>query len=58
MLHSQEALVKNGVAAAPYHAYLDDGVRSAAHRAWSAGRCQVICATVAFGMGVNKIDGE
>lgn len=31
-------------------------VRANLQRDWSAGRVRVICATIAFGMGINKSD--
>ena len=43
-----------GIAAVPYHAGLD--VREENQRKWSNGRVPIICATVAFGMGINKPD--
>lgn len=38
----------------PPHSPPSAGERVAAHAAWSAGRLQVIVATVAFGMGISK----
>ncbi|KAJ9528372.1 hypothetical protein QJQ45_014359 [Haematococcus lacustris] len=35
---------------------MEPSARQAAHQAWAAGRAQVIVATVAFGMGINKPD--
>jgi ATP-dependent DNA helicase Q1 len=49
------ALIDAGVAAGCYHAWLGDEQREAVHDAWSAGHVQVICATVAFGMGINML---
>jgi bloom syndrome protein len=37
-----------------YHAGLSREERQANHRAWSDDEAQVICATVAFGMGIDK----
>ncbi len=51
-----EALSARGVTALAYHAHMETPARQAAHRAWAAGRTQVIVATVAFGMGINKVD--
>jgi RecQ family ATP-dependent DNA helicase len=42
--------------ALPYHAKLSPADRENAHRQWSAGRVRVVCATIAFGMGINKPD--
>ena len=39
-----------------YHAELDDAERARRHRAWSVGQLQVLCATIAFGMGIDKPD--
>ncbi|KXZ55835.1 hypothetical protein GPECTOR_2g1386 [Gonium pectorale] len=49
-------LVAGGLTARHYHADMEPGPREAAHAAWSAGRVQVMVATVAFGMGINKPD--
>jgi ATP-dependent DNA helicase RecQ len=43
-----------GVAAAAYHAGLDRGRRAEVQRRFLADHLQVICATNAFGMGVDK----
>ncbi|KAL4440297.1 hypothetical protein ABPG75_003298 [Micractinium tetrahymenae] len=43
-----------GISCAAYHADLDAAVRESVHRRWSQGRLQVICATIAFGMGINN----
>lgn len=47
-------LVSEGVRAAPYHAGLPADIRERNQHAWTAGGVQVICATLAFGMGINK----
>ncbi|CAG2110502.1 unnamed protein product [Medioppia subpectinata] len=51
-----EKLKSLGVKAGAYHAQLEPQVRSHIHRKWSQNLCQVIVATVAFGMGINKLD--
>lgn len=40
--------------AAPYHAGLPEATRKKHQEMWQRGEVQVICATVAFGMGINK----
>jgi ATP-dependent DNA helicase RecQ len=50
------ALVGHGIAAAAYHAGLEDGDRDAVQEAFMAGRVRVVVATNAFGMGVDKRD--
>eukprot|EP00980_Cylindrotheca_fusiformis_P018946 scaffold6331_cov195-Cylindrotheca_fusiformis.AAC.10 len=37
-----------------YHAKLDQQERERRHHAWSIGRIGVLCATIAFGMGIDK----
>jgi ATP-dependent DNA helicase RecQ len=49
-----EFLVKKGVSAAPYHAGLDPGVRAAHQEDFQNDDIDVIVATVAFGMGIDK----
>ncbi|KAH9638058.1 hypothetical protein HF086_014919 [Spodoptera exigua] len=49
-------LRKAGVQAAPYHAGLSDKKREEVQAAWVADKYHVICATIAFGMGVDKAD--
>jgi len=39
-----------------YHAELDPHEKSRRHREWSLGRISVLCATIAFGMGIDKPD--
>lgn len=48
------ALVASGIAAIPYHAGLDDEVRRDNQDAFIKDKCDVIVATVAFGMGIDK----
>ena len=48
------ALVAKGVAAAPYHAGLDPAMRARHQDAFLRDELRVMCATVAFGMGINK----
>ncbi|MFZ9914527.1 MAG: DNA helicase RecQ [Phycisphaerales bacterium] len=48
------ALVKAGVEAAPYHAGLEAAVRARNQDKFLRDDVRVVCATVAFGMGINK----
>ena len=45
-----------GVRVSFYHAELDAHERERRHREWSNSRISVLCATVAFGMGIDKPD--
>jgi len=49
-------LVKNGVAALPYHAGLDSAQRTANQDTFMTEAGVVIVATIAFGMGIDKPD--
>ena len=49
-------LEAEGVSATYYHAGLDAAERDKRQAAWMAGRCQVMVATNAFGMGIDKPD--
>ncbi|MDR2463243.1 MAG: DNA helicase RecQ [Verrucomicrobiales bacterium] len=49
-----ESLSARGLAAKPYHAGLDAGVRSRNQEEFLRDETKVICATIAFGMGINK----
>ncbi|MZD05493.1 DNA helicase RecQ [Streptomyces sp. SID5785] len=51
-----EYLSKNGVAAVPYHAGLDAGTRAAHQSRFLREEGLVVCATIAFGMGIDKPD--
>ena len=47
-------LVANGVKALPYHAGLADEVRIKNQEAFRRDECDVVVATIAFGMGIDK----
>lgn len=49
-----EKLQKAGVNAKAYHAGLESNLRSATQDAFINDDCQVVCATIAFGMGIDK----
>jgi ATP-dependent DNA helicase RecQ len=49
-------LRETGVRALPYHAGLDDGTRHAHQEAFLDERADVVVATVAFGMGIDRPD--
>ena len=49
-------LKKRGVKIGPYHAQMEPQARSRVHRMWSSGNIQVVVATLAFGMGIDKPD--
>ncbi len=51
-----QALVVNGVKAKPYHAGLDPKTRSRTQDEFLMEDTDVICATIAFGMGIDKPD--
>jgi len=51
-----ETLVINGIKAAPYHAGLESSVRSANQDKFLMEEIDVIVATIAFGMGIDKPD--
>ena len=49
-----EGLVSRGFAARAYHAGLDADTRSANQESFLRDDTRIICATIAFGMGINK----
>jgi ATP-dependent DNA helicase RecQ len=49
-----ERIAAAGISARPYHAGLDARTRSATQDAFLRDEVRVICATVAFGMGIDK----
>lgn len=49
-----EALTRSGFRSAVYHAGMSAADREAARRAFSDGDVQAVCATIAFGMGIDK----
>ena len=49
-----EKLLADGIAARPYHAGLDDSTRARNQELFLRDEIHVICATIAFGMGINK----
>lgn len=49
-----EKLVSDGVSAAPYHAGLEGIERTRNQEAFLRDETRVVCATIAFGMGINK----
>lgn len=53
---TSEYLTKSNVRAAFYHAGMLTEDRLEAQLAWQRGDIQVICATIAFGMGIDKPD--
>lgn len=49
-------LQKRDILAHPYHAHMEPDDKSRVHRKWTTGKIQVVVATVAFGMGIDKPD--
>ncbi|KAI0253441.1 P-loop containing nucleoside triphosphate hydrolase protein [Lactifluus subvellereus] len=44
--------IKTGV----YHAEIDDKAKEELHESWRSGNVKVMCATIAFGLGIDKAD--
>jgi ATP-dependent DNA helicase RecQ len=51
-----ETLMVNGIKALPYHAGLDAATRASNQDKFLMEEVEVICATIAFGMGIDKPD--
>lgn len=51
-----EQLRQHGVRAKAYHAGLNDNVRETVQKDWITEKFKVVCATIAFGMGIDKPD--
>ncbi|KAK3744099.1 hypothetical protein QZH41_016798, partial [Actinostola sp. cb2023] len=51
-----DTLKSSGIRAGPYHAGLGDKQRVQIQETWIKGHCKVVCATIAFGMGIDKGD--
>lgn len=49
-----DGLLRRGIPAAPYHAGLDSSERSSTQEKFLRDEVRVVCATIAFGMGINK----
>ncbi|KAM9845800.1 ATP-dependent DNA helicase Q1 isoform 4-T4 [Aulostomus maculatus] len=49
-------LQRRDILAYPYHANMAPDDKSRIHRKWTSGKVQVVVATVAFGMGIDKPD--
>ena len=49
-------LQRKGISATYYHGALDPYMKKGHVQAWQDGKAKVMCATVAFGMGINKAD--
>jgi ATP-dependent DNA helicase RecQ len=53
---AEELASKLGASAAAYHAGLDPGTRERVQRHFLSGKLEVVVATIAFGMGIDKAD--
>ena len=51
-----EILTKNNISSSFYHAGLDQKIRQDRQNYWTIGKIQVLVATNAFGMGIDKAD--
>ncbi|CAH0389328.1 unnamed protein product [Bemisia tabaci] len=52
----KSALQKSGVRAISYHAGMSDNERQKSQLSWLRNQVKVVCATIAFGMGIDKPD--
>uniref|UniRef100_A0A6B2KXX8 ATP-dependent DNA helicase n=1 Tax=Arcella intermedia TaxID=1963864 RepID=A0A6B2KXX8_9EUKA len=53
---AQQLSTGYGLSVAAYHAEMETEVRSSVQHKWSRGVTKIVCATIAFGMGINKPD--
>ncbi|KAG5369961.1 ATP-dependent helicase SGS1 [Yarrowia sp. C11] len=53
---TSETLQQAGIRANFYHAGMETEQRTVVQAAWQSGKIQVVCATIAFGMGIDKAD--
>jgi len=51
-----EKLSSLGISAKPYHSDVSDTAKERLHRSWMNNKTQVVVATIAFGLGINKPD--
>ncbi|XP_061393663.1 recQ-like DNA helicase Blm [Musca vetustissima] len=51
-----QSMCKSGIKSCSYHAGLSDSVRETRQKDWITNKYRVICATIAFGMGIDKPD--
>jgi superfamily II DNA helicase RecQ len=49
-------LCSRGIKADSYHAQMDAAERTSVHEKWLKNKVNVIVATIAFGMGIDKAD--
>src|SRR5262249_42062146 len=49
-----ERLLKNGIAAVPYHAKMEGQTRRENQERWMSDDVRVLVGTIAFGLGINK----
>uniref|UniRef100_A0A182NDW4 RecQ-like DNA helicase BLM n=1 Tax=Anopheles dirus TaxID=7168 RepID=A0A182NDW4_9DIPT len=54
--HLADEFRRAGIKAKSYHAGLSDSVRETTQKEWIGDRIKVVCATIAFGMGIDKPD--
>lgn len=51
---ASEYFTKNGIKTGYYHAKMTDKLRKEAQERWSEGKTDLMCCTLAFGMGIDK----
>ena len=51
-----DRLVENGIIARSYHSEVSDTTKELTQRSWMNNETQVVVATIAFGLGINKPD--
>ncbi|KAM7363738.1 recQ-like DNA helicase Blm [Cochliomyia hominivorax] len=51
-----KSMCSAGIKSCAYHAGLSDSVRESRQKDWITNKVRVICATIAFGMGIDKPD--